>query len=426
LSNNDCQHPRNSQRIVSRLNPMANSLERHCESVTIDVNQDGFGTTIMSQSLIDHDGLEAVRRKPGMYIGGTDQRALNCCVLELIANSIEEHLAGRGALITVTLHDDGSLSVTDQAGGISVAPHPQRQIPFIELALTTLHVPDDHLKRPYRVLGHCGVGTKCVNAVSEWMGVTTVWEGREYAIQFARGRIMEPLRQTPQPRLARGTVIRFKPDPEIFKALTFDRNFLAARLDHLAVLHPGLSCVLEDERPNPAGRSLTSLYHYANGITDFLKATSAGAVGPLQLEPLVLKREADGIRIALGFQFTETANVSILSFANSSPTSKGGVHLQGFFKGLADAFNALSSAEPGFHPDDFRKGLNAFIAVWLTDPHYGGSTKDELINPEVETAVRQLIVPGVTQWATEFGEQAKWLVESLDEERRAKADPNEG
>lgn len=372
-----------------------------------------------AQSRTVYHGLEAVRRKPGMYIGGTDQRALNNCVLEVLANSIEEHLAGRGSLIAVAIHGDGSLSVTDEGGGISVAPHPQHQIPFIELALTTLNVPDDYLKRPYRVLGNCGVGTKCVNAVSEWMRINTVSEGREYEMQFTRGGIKVSLRQAPEPRLARGTIIRFKPDPEIFKELTFDRNFLAARLDQLAVLHPGLSLVLEDERPNPAGKALRSLFHYPNGISDFLKNSCTGTAW-LQPEPLVLKSNADGMRIALGFQFTDTGNVSVLSFANSSPTSQGGVHVQGFLNGVAEVFNAVLKPDPAFQPDDLHTGLNAIIAVWLTNPHYGGSTKDELINPEVETAVRELTSQGVKQWAMKSGEQAKWLIESLDEARRAK------
>lgn len=360
-----------------------------------------------------------------MYIGGTDQRALSNCVLELLANSIEEHLAGRGSVITVAIHADGSLSVTDEGGGIPVAPHPQYQIPFIELALTTLYVRDDHLKKPYRVLGHSGVGTKCVNAVSEWMRVNTVWEGCEYGMQFARGSIKEPLRRAPEPKLGRGTHIRFKPDPEILKELIFDRNVLAARLEQMAILHPGLSLVLEDERLNPAGKSLRALYYYPNGIADFLKITTV-AVRWRQEEPLVLKSEAEGMRIVLGFQFSETENFSILSFANSGPTSRGGVHVQGFFKGLADAFNALSGLKRKLEPGDLRKGLNAVVAVWLTEPYYGGSTRDELINPEVETAVHELTVRGVEQWAKECGQQAQWLIESLDGDRRANADPEEG
>lgn len=363
--------------------------------------------------------MEAVRRKPGMYIGGTDQGALNSCVLEVLANSIEEHLAGRGSVITVAIHADGSLSVTDEGGGISAAPHAQSKIPFIEWALTTLHVPDDG-RRPYRVLGHCGVGTKCVNAVSEWMRVTTVWEGCQYEIDFARGGIKEPLRKARDLSMARGTIVRFKPDPKVLKALTFDRNYLAVRLNQLAFLHPDLAFVLEDERPNLIQKPLRSLYHYPDGISDILRITSAEQTWR---QPLVLKSDTGGMRIALGFQFSDTGNVSILSFANSGPTNRGGVHEQGFFKGLADAFNALSGLDPKLEPDDLRKGVNAVIAVWLTEPYYGGSTKDELINPEVEIAVRELTARGVEKWAKQAEQQVKWLIESLDESRRPKTAP---
>jgi len=378
-----------------------------------------------AKSPIVLQGLEHVRRRPGMYMAGTDQRALHNCVLEVLANSIEEHLAGRGSVITVGLLADGSLSVADEGGGISVAPHHQYKIPFIELALTTLNLPDDYSKRKYRVVGHSGVGTKCVNAVSEWMRVNTVWEGREYEIEFTRGGIKQPLRPAPEPRLVRGTTVRFKPDQEMFKELTFDRNFLAGRLNQLAILHPGLSLVLEDERPNPAGSTLRALYYYPKGITDFLEITSV-AVRWRQEAPLVLKSEEEEMKIALGFQFTETENVSILSFANSGPTSLGGTHVQGFLKGLAEAFNALSGLNPKLEPDDLRKGLNAVIAVWSSDPRFGGSTRDELINPEVEKAVRELTARGVEQWAKESGDRAKWLIESIDEDRRSKTGPEEG
>jgi DNA gyrase subunit B len=144
-----------------------------------------FASVIMSQSA-PISGLEHVRRRPGMYIGGADQLALNCCVFELMANSIEEHLAGRASSITVTIHEDGSLSVKDDGGGISVAKHAQRDAPFIEVAMTE-HFPGTHVEQPYRVLRLCGVGTKCVNAVSEWMQINTVRGGEEFQIVFARG-----------------------------------------------------------------------------------------------------------------------------------------------------------------------------------------------------------------------------------------------
>ena len=366
-------------------------------------------------------GLENIRRRPGLYIGGTDQRALNGCVFELIANSIEEHLAGRCSAITVTIHADGSLSVKDDGGGISTAPNPQHKLPVIELVMTTLHVPDDYLKRPCRILGLCGVGTKCVNAVSEWMQINTVWEANEYQIAFARGRITEPLRKLPEPTVVSGTVVRFKPDPEIFKAVTFDRNFLAVRLDHLAVLHPKLVFLLVDERSNIANRPLVSLFHYPGGIADFLNVVCP-AESRRHPEPVALNGESHGVRIALGFQFTESGNTALLSFANSSPTRRGGTHVQGFLEGLANTINELARPQRAFGPDDMRPGLSAFVGVWLEDPRYGGATKDELINSEVELAVRELVSNGFQHWAKESGNQAKWLAESLDAVRGKQID----
>src|SRR5262249_44508156 len=161
--------------------------------------------------------------------------------------------------------------------------------------------------------------TKCVNAVSEWMHVNTVWEGNEYRVGFSRGRTADALTKVPAPNMARGTIVRFKPDPEIFKTLNFDRNFLAERLNHLAVLHPGLSFVLADERPNPAGRSLTALYHYADGIAEFLRISSSELYSRPR-EPLVFSGALNDIKVAVGFQFSETENFSVLSFVNSSPT----------------------------------------------------------------------------------------------------------
>jgi DNA gyrase subunit B len=368
----------------------------------------------MTEPTTTHQGLEHIRRKPGMYIGGTDQRALNCCVLELIANAIEEHLGGRGSLIAVTIHDDGSLSVADEGGGISVITDPIYKIPFIELALTTLQIPTSSLKKPYRVFGLCGVGTKCVNAVSEWMHVNTVWDGNEYRIGFSRGRVTNTLTKMPNPGMTRGTIVRFKPDAEIFKSREFDRNFLAARLNHLAVLHPGLAFVLTDERPNPANRSLTALYHYPGGLAEFLKITDLGRYRHPP-DPLEFKGDLDGATVAVGFQFSEAHTFSILSFVNSSPTIKGGTHVEGFLRGLADGLNDSVRSDSPIMPSDLRSGLTAFVAVWLDDPKYGGTAKDELINPEIEIAVRDLTTREVQEWARTSGDHAKRLFEWLAE-----------
>lgn len=353
-----------------------------------------------------------------MYIGGTNEAALESCIFELIANSMAEHLARRCSSITVTIHDDGSLSVKDDGGGISVAIDPVQKISFLEMVLTSLLVHGEHLACSQYSFGLRGVGAKCVNAVSEWMKVSTVWQGDEYQIVFARGEINKPLTKSLKPNLERGTIVRFKPDPEIFKVTKFDRNALEIRLQHLAVLHPGLEFWLVDERPNAASRPLVACFKYPGGIADFL-AVSCPANSRMHPEPIVFQGEAHGVKIACGFQFTDTGNTSVLSFANSSPTRRHGTHVQGFLQGLADAFNELAAGQLFFRPKDLRAGLNAFVGVWLTDPRYPGATKDELFNPEVELAMHEFTAGGLRQWAAESGERTQWLIEWLDEERQA-------
>ena len=361
-------------------------------------------------------GLDPVRRKPGLYIGGTGQWALNCCIFELIANSLEEHLDGRGSRIVVTIHTDGSLSITDEGGGISVMPDARSQRPFIELVMTTLIVPGDRHQRLHRALGLSGVGTKCVNAVSEWMRINTVWDGNEYQITFARGHVTEPLIKLPTPMRANGTSIRFKPDPEIFKNISFDRDFLGGRLDHLAILHPKLAFVLIDERPNLARQPLVSLFHSPNGIADFLQL-ACDPYGRTYPEPIVLAGDMNGLKIALGFQFVDFGNVSMVSYVNSSPTLQGGTHVQGFLEGLTNTFNELPGNRRPFSREDLRTHLLAFVAVWLAEPRYGGATKDKLINPDVETTVQKFTMQGIKQWAEK---DADWLIDWL-EHRRSKS-----
>jgi DNA gyrase subunit B len=365
-------------------------------------------------------GLEAVRRRPGMYIGGTDGRALNRCVFELIANSIEEHLAGRGSSITVTIHDDGSLSVKDEGSGISVSTNRGDAKPFIELALTTLYVGRE---LPPRTLGGCGPGVIFVNAVSEWMCVNTVWEGNAYQITFTRGETSEPLKKLNQAGNLSGTTIRFKPDAEIFQTTTFDRDILANWLNHLAMLHAGLEFWLVDERANSAKRPLASLFHYPNGVADFLRISCPEEFW-LPPGPVVFEKNDKAIKIALGFQFTGTGNTSLLSFVNSEPTRLGGTHVQGFLQGLADGLNNIAGQAGFVQMQDLRRGIYAVIAIWLEEPRYEGAVKEELINPEVEATIREFTCEGVTRWALNDNAKAMHLVHWLKEEvlRRRKYD----
>lgn len=356
-----------------------------------------------------------------MYIGDPDARGLDYCVFELIANSLVEYVTGRGSRITVTIHEDGSLSVKDEGGGISIVEDPIHKIPFVQSALTSSYVNRNRTDYSPYGAGLHGVGAKCVNALSEWMKVTTVWEGAEYQITFARGRVNEPLMKVRDLAGARGTTVRFKPDPTIFSVTTFDRNTLAVRLEHLAVLHPGLEFWLLDERPNSATRPLVSRFHYPGGIADFL-----AVAGPDLLRPhpgvAAFQGEVDGIKIVLGFQFMDSKNSSVLGFVNSILTRREGTHVQGFLQGMADAFAELAGQEQLLQPNDLRVGLKAVVAVWLAAPRFGGATKDELINPEVEAVLREFTAGRVRRWIAESGDRAEWLMVCLNRDCRAESD----
>jgi DNA gyrase subunit B len=347
-----------------------------------------------------------------MYIGGTDARALCSCAFELISNSIEQHLNNKCSSLTVILHNDGSLTVIDDGPGISVREDPRFEIPYVELALTTLH----SQPRESREFIFCntGVGAKAVNALSEWMVVDTVSSGEAFQIRFARGKTSKPLVKRKKSAMARGTAIRFKPDPEFFGETSFDRMRIAHYLEPLAFMHPGLDIWLIDERLNSARRPLVTHYEYPTGIADYLRITSSG--WKLHPEPVLIQGAEEGVRCAIGFQFTETINTSIVSYANSLPCS--GTHVQGFLLGLTAGLNQMVSGRRRFKACETRVGLHAVVCVWLFETYYGGSNKDELITPKAEKVVRKLTINGIKAWSATSQGYGEAVIDFLREQRR--------
>jgi len=361
---------------------------------------------------------ECVRKRPGMYIGGTDEKALNFCVMELVANSIEEHLDGRCSSITVTIHDDRSASLRDDGPGISIAAVRGDNVPFVEKAFTTLYSGSEpNRKRPYRVLSLHGVGSPCVNAVSEWMVVTTVSEGEEYQIAFNRGKVKEPLRKCTERKAARGTTIHFKPDPEIFGDKTFDSHALTKKLEQLAMLHPGLDVWFVDERPNSINRALVSHFLFPNGSADYLNLILPIETRIYPREPLQISGEEGGVKVTVAFQFSETMNTWISSFANSTESVLGGTHVGGFLRGLTEAVNEFVGNRRQFQPHELRVGLSAIVSVWLANPKWARAWKGELINPEVEQVVRKLTFEKVRAWVEEIQKSNNWFIDHMEKQR---------
>ena len=347
------------------------------------------------------EGLEAVRKKPGMYIGGTDERALHHCISEVLDNSIDEHLAGHGKRIEVNIHVDGSISIRDEGRGIPVDIHPQYKIPGVEMVLTTLHSGGKYGQGGYVFSGGThGVGAKCVNAVSEWFEVEVSRDGKVYAMEFERGKTTKKLEVIGKSK-STGTNITFKPDAEIFKeTVEFKDALVVGRLRELAFLNPGLEIFFTDERVEG---SQPEKFFYKDGIEEFVKQLSKNkqVVHP---KPVRISRVKEGavivnekpqpVKLDIVFQYNDSISDQILCFTNTITNPDGGTHLAGFRSALTRAINQYGKTNNLFKPkdpalsgDDVREGLVAVISLLHPDPKFESQTKVKLLSPEVEGIV---------------------------------------
>jgi DNA gyrase subunit B len=344
------------------------------------------------------EGLEAVRKKPGMYIGGTDERALHHCVSEVLDNSVDEHLAGFCNRIDVTIHVDGSISIRDNGRGIPVDIHPQYKIPGVEMVLTTLHSGGKYGQGGYKFSGGThGVGAKCVNAVSEWFEVEVSREGKVHHMEFERGKTVKKLDVIGKTKQT-GTLITFKPDPEIFKETTeFKSERIAQRLRELAFLNSGLEIVFRDER----GASEEERFLYKDGVEEFVKQLNKSKA-VINAKPISIRREAEvamddkkvEIHLEAVMQYNDGYNDVVFCYTNTVHNPDGGTHLVGFRTALtrsinqyAKSNNLLKEKDPSISGDDVREGLTAVISIKHTDPKFESQTKVKLLSPEVESMV---------------------------------------
>jgi DNA gyrase subunit B len=353
------------------------------------------------------EGLEAVRKKPGMYIGGTDERALHHCVSEVLDNSVDEHLAGFCSRIEVNIHVDGSISIRDNGRGIPVDIHPQYKIPGVEMVLTTLHSGGKYGQGGYKFSGGThGVGAKCVNAVSEWFEVEVSRGGQVHHMKFERGKTVKKLEVIGKAR-GTGTYITFKPDAEIFKETTvFQGSRISQRLRELAFLNSGLEIVFTDERPaDPKPET----YYYKDGVEEFVKQLNQGktAVHPKPIRftketQLQLDDKPAEIHAEIVLQYNDSYNDQVLCYTNTIHNPDGGTHLSGFRSALTRAINQFSKAnnllkdkDPQITGDDVREGLAAVISIKHSDPKFESQTKVKLLSPEVEGVVGSVAYEGL-------------------------------
>jgi DNA gyrase subunit B len=383
------------------------------------------------------EGLEAVRKRPGMYIGDPDERGLHHCVFEVLDNSIDEHLAGYCSRIKVAIHVDGSISVADNGRGIPVDVHPKFGIPAVELVLTNLHAGGKFGQGAYKYSGGLhGVGAKCVNALSDWFKAEVFRGGKVHMISFERGRTTQPLQVVGEVDEKRtGTTITFFPDATIFvDTIEFKFDRLATRLRELAFLNPGLTIDLEDERPESAKKTT---FYYAKGIEEFV--LQLGENKTVIHEPVILtgkrqveidydgKKTNDDVFADVVFQYNDSYNDQILCFANSIPNADGGTHLTGFRTALTRGINQyakgnkiLKDKDPSLSGDDVREGLVCVISVKMPNPRFSSQTKDKLVNTEIEGVISSIVYEGLMAFFEENPAVAKKVIEKSVNAARAR------
>jgi DNA gyrase subunit B len=373
------------------------------------------------------EGLEAVRKRPGMYIGDPDERGLHHLVYEVVDNSIDEHLAGFCTRIEVAVHVDGSVSVRDNGRGIPVDMHPKWKMPAVELVLTNLHAGGKFGQGAYKYSGGLhGVGAKCTNALSDWFKVEVSRDGKVYHMAFARGKTTQKLEVIAELKNKKqtGTLITFLPDPTIFTITTeFKFERLATRLRELAFLNPGLEVTLTDERTESAKQELF-LYKY--GIEEFVKQLGENKQ-VIHPKPIAISRQRDEVFVDVVLQYNDSYNDQILPFANSIPNPDGGTHLTGFRTALTKAVNQyakqnslMKEKDPAISGEDVREGLICVLSVKLPNPRFESQTKVKLVNTEIDGIVNSAVYEGLMTFFDKNPPVAKRIFEKILTAARAR------
>jgi DNA gyrase subunit B len=358
------------------------------------------------------EGLEPVRRRPGMYIGSTDTRGLHHLVWELVDNSVDEALAGYCTKIVVTLYADGSVGVEDNGRGIPVEMHKGEGRSALEVVLTVLHAGGKFGGGGYKVSGGLhGVGMSVVNALSERLQVWVHRAGKVHFQEYVRGVPQAEVRAVAKTDRT-GTIERFWPDPDVFPDVSFDREIIMHRLREMAFLNKGLAIVLRDER---GGTDYT--FYFEGGIVSFVKHLNHGK-GLVNQVPFYVDREVESTQIEIALQYNQTFVENVLAFANNIHTAEGGSHVTGFRAALTNALNRyarkaglLKEQDPNLSGDDVREGLTAVISVKLLEPQFEGQTKTKLGNAEVQGHVSTVLADALGQYLDENPAEGRRIIE---------------
>ncbi|HVP39142.1 MAG TPA: DNA topoisomerase (ATP-hydrolyzing) subunit B [Candidatus Saccharimonadales bacterium] len=368
------------------------------------------------------EGLDAVRKRPAMYIGTTGPRGLHHCVFEVVDNSIDEALAGYCDAISVAIRKDGSVSVTDNGRGIPVDLHAEMKKPALEVVMTTLHAGGKFDRDSYKVSGGLhGVGVSVVNALAEWLEVEVAVGGKVYHQRYERGRTVTPLKETGK-RKHPGTTVTFRPDPEIFTEGTdFSFDVLSQRLRELAFLNKGINIDITDERTGKKHE-----FQYKGGIVQFVKHLNENKE-PLHPKPIYHQGVKDTTEVEFALQYNDSYMETVFSYVNNISTIEGGTHLVGFRSALtrtlanyAEREGFLKNLKAAVTGDDVREGLTAVISVKIAEPQFEGQTKTKLGNSEVKGLVESIVGEGLRDFFEENPAVARKIIEKIISAARAR------
>ncbi len=364
------------------------------------------------------EGLEAVRKRPGMYIGTTSIRGLHHLVYEIVDNSIDEALAGYCDKITVTINPDNSVTVEDNGRGIPAAIHPKQGIPTPEVVYTILHAGGKFGGGGYKIAGGLhGVGASVVNALSEWVELDNCYEGKRYTERFEKGRVARPFRDEGEyPERPHGVKVTFKPDPTIFEETVFEYEILANRMREQAFLNGGIRIVLRDIRPE---EPIENEYHFEGGIRTFVSYLNEHKACELIHPDVIYMKGEKGSSVAeIAIQYNDTYNETLMTFANNMNTIEGGMHETGFKSGLTKVLNdyarkngLLKEKDKNLSGEDVREGLCAIVSVKLENAQFESQTKAKLGNSEIRTLVENTVTQKLAEYMEEHPATAKVILE---------------
>ena len=376
------------------------------------------------------EGMEAVRRRPGMYIGSTDQRGLHHLIYEIVDNSVDEYMGGFSTKVSIYIAEDGTVTVRDDGRGIPVDKHPTTGVSGVETVMTTLHAGGKFGGKAYAVSGGLhGVGASVVNALSTWMNVVVYRGSRVYNQEFSRGIRQTDLKYrkaSPEESNSTGNATTFVPDAEIFEAIEYDYNTLIQRFKEMAYLNKGLEISFKSDFHKEQWPNNEVTYYFDGGISSFVKSLNQSRE-VVHEEPIYVEKHLDGTIVEAALQYNDSFNEFVYSFANCINTVDGGSHVTGFRSALTRVLNdygrkqkIIKDSDSNLAGEETREGITAVISVKLTDPQFEGQTKGKLGNPEVRTQVETVLAEAVNHYLEDNPTDARRIIEKCLTAQRAR------